>query len=204
MHDGQRVLWETTPGDYRTVKTGTVEGISGDVVQILKDAGHRVVMPAGVLLLLGMWEAIDPYPYPDGWEGQAQNTDGFTCLCETCGHQHRDEAAAWQCGRDLAARLNRDDRGVTAGEKAGLTADQVRAVQLAVSRDVSVRAGMGWDELKDQTLAGVCSASQDALIDDWHEEAGTLTRDQQTEISRLVTIYDGLLGTSRAGELLRS
>lgn len=85
---------------------------------------------------------------------------------------------------------------------AWLTSDQVEAIGLAVSRENTT--GITWAELKDMTIADMCSANQDALIDDWFEEAGTLTDENRAAILSAVRTYDELLGTGRAAELTRS
>lgn len=79
-----------------------------------------------------------------------------------------------------------------------LTADEIKAITDAVLREVS--AYSQWDEIKDQTLAGLCSANQDALIDDLFERHPDDAPHEAGMISH-VRIYDRLLGTSRAAEL---
>lgn len=79
-----------------------------------------------------------------------------------------------------------------------LTTEQIQAITDAVLREVST--DNTWEEIKDHTLADLCSINQDALIDDLFENDPRDVEHFPSMISH-VKIYDELLGTQRAGEI---
>jgi hypothetical protein len=79
-----------------------------------------------------------------------------------------------------------------------LTTDQIKAIKDAVLREVST--GNTWEEIKDRSLADLCSANQGALIDDLYENHPR-DREHRTGMASHVRIYDQLLGTHRADEI---
>lgn len=82
-----------------------------------------------------------------------------------------------------------------------LTEHEARAVMLAVAREIS--AGYprtNWGDAQDMTLAALCAANQDALLDDLAGEDPAMTPDQARGVLALITAYDALLGTDRARE----
>jgi hypothetical protein len=81
---------------------------------------------------------------------------------------------------------------------AWLTAEEVAAIQVAVTRDVTT--DITWDEIKGRTLADIISANQDALIDDLYED-DPRDKDHRPGMIEHIRIYDRLLGTDRAREI---
>jgi hypothetical protein len=72
---------------------------------------------------------------------------------------------------------------------------QVTAIMLAAEREVNTHEQRADAEGYD--LAGLCSANQDALIDDlWEDHPDD--RPHRFDMADLVRTYDGLLGTRRA------
>jgi predicted DNA-binding ribbon-helix-helix protein len=79
-----------------------------------------------------------------------------------------------------------------------MTADQVKAVLDAVRREVT--ESHVWDEIKDMSLADLCAANQDALIDDLYEDHPDDRPRRPAMVSHVAT-YDTLLGTGRLAEV---
>lgn len=79
-----------------------------------------------------------------------------------------------------------------------MTAQETEAVRVAVQRELG--GGTTWDEIRDLTLADLVARNQDALIDDLFEDHPD-DRPHRAEMTALVSVYDRLLGTRRAGEL---
>lgn len=115
VRPGQRVIFEWDGID------GTGEGTVGEVmgadadfcVLIDVDGGGNYVLPPERMALVGVWDAIEPYQVSRRplWAGRASIVypGGQTSAAELCDHRHTAQAAAWACGRELAAEMNRQD-----------------------------------------------------------------------------------------------
>ena len=81
-----------------------------------------------------------------------------------------------------------------------MTATEIAAVLDAVRREV--HESNVWDEMKDMSLADLCAANQDALIDDLYEDHPD-DRPHRSGMLLHVATYDVLLGTNRLAEVPR-
>jgi hypothetical protein len=79
-----------------------------------------------------------------------------------------------------------------------MTRTEVQAVLDAVRREV--HESNVWDEMKDMSLADLCAANQDALIDDLFADYPS-DRHRRGEMLLHVATYDTLLGTTRLAEV---
>jgi hypothetical protein len=79
-----------------------------------------------------------------------------------------------------------------------MTTDQIEAIKDAVMREVST--SNAWDEIKDLSLSDLCSANQDALIDDLYGDFPS-DREHRSGMIGHIKIYDALLQTNRADEI---
>lgn len=79
-----------------------------------------------------------------------------------------------------------------------MTGEQVQAVLDAVRREVCEQHN--WAEMQDMSLADLCAANQDALIDDLHEDHPD-DRPHRAAIVEHVAVYDDLLDTNRLAEV---
>lgn len=109
-------------------------------------------------------------------------------------------------GQNLDAHTGQPMRGVTTmtdnTSPAPLNEPQVQAILHAISREV--HAGGQWPEFSDLTIAELCSANQDAVIDDMHGDSGMTESEIAAALPSAraqVAIYDDLLSTNRVSEL---